>query len=103
MNKLIHLGAGPSFIPDEVKKAAIKAMNNFNDSDLSVLEISHRSKEFERVNAESEELLRQLLGVPDSFFVIFVQGGATLQNASIPLNFSNEKEKLGYIITGEWS
>ena len=103
MNKLIHLGAGPSFIPDEVKKAAIKAMNNFNDSDLSVLEISHRSKEFERVNAESEELLRELLGVPDSFFVIFVQGGATLQNASIPLNFSNEKEKLGYIITGEWS
>ncbi len=103
MNELIHLGAGPSFIPDEVKKAAIKEMRNFNDSELSALEISHRTKEFEKVNASSEEGIRELLGVPDNFFVIFVQGGATLQNTTIPLNFSNEKENLGYIITGEWS
>ena len=103
MNKLIYLGAGPSFIPDEVKKAAIKEMSNFNDSGLSALEISHRTKVFEKVNASSEEGIRELLGVPDNFFVIFIQGGATLQNATIPLNFSNEKEKLGYIITGEWS
>ena len=103
MNELIHLGAGPSFIPDEVKKSVIKEMNNFNDSGLSALEISHRTKEFGRVNSESEEGLRELLNIPDNFFVIFLQGGATLQNTSIPLNFSNDKEKLGYIITGEWS
>ena len=103
MNDLIHLGAGPSFIPDEVKKAVIKEMNNFNNSGLSALEISHRTEEFQRVNAASEEGIRELLGVPDNFFVILLQGGATLQNTSIPLNFSNEKEKLGYIITGEWS
>lgn len=103
MNELIHLGAGPSFIPDEVKQAAIKEMNNFSDYGLSALEISHRTKEFGRVNAKTEEGIRELLGVPNNFFVIFLQGGATLQNTSIPLNFSYNKEKLGYVITGEWS
>ena len=74
MNDLIHLGAGPSFIPDEVKKAVIKEMNNFNNSGLSALEISHRTEEFQRVNAASEEGIRELLGVPDNFFVILLQG-----------------------------
>ena len=103
MNDLLHLGAGPSFIPEEVKHNVIKEIENFNDSGLSALEVSHRSKEFERVNSESEEGLRELLGVPSNFFVIFLQGGATLQNASIPMNFSSDDEKLGYIVTGEWS
>ena len=103
MNDLIHLGAGPSFIPEEVKQNVSKEIENFNDSGLSGLEVSHRSKEFERVNSESEEGLRELLDIPSNFFVIFIQGGATLQNASIPMNFSKDNEKLGYIVTGEWS
>ncbi len=103
MNDLIHLGAGPSFIPEEVKQNVSKEIENFNDSGISALEVSHRSKEFERVNSESEEGLRELLDIPSNFFVIFLQGGATLQNASIPINFSSDDEKLGYIVTGEWS
>ena len=103
MNDLIHLGAGPSFIPEEVKQNVTKEIENFNDSGLSALEVSHRSKEFERVNSESEEGLRELLGIPSNFFVIFLQGGATFQNASIPMNLSSDGEKLGYIVTGEWS
>jgi len=103
LNDLVHLGAGPSFIPEEVKQNVSKEIENFNGSGLSALEVSHRSKEFERVNSESEEGLRELLGIPSNFFVIFLQGGATLQNASIPINFSSDDEKLGYIVTGEWS
>ena len=103
MNDLVHLGAGPSFIPDEVKKQVIKEVGEYEDSRLSVLEVSHRSKQFEKTIYNSEKGLRDLLKIPKDFFVVFIQGGATLQNTLIPLNFSNSRDKLGHIVTGAWS
>ena len=103
MNNLIHLGAGPSYIPEEVKKSVINEIEEFSNTGMSALEVSHRSKEFGNVILESEEGLRNLLGIPRNFFVIFLQGGATLQNASIPMNFSQTDDKLGYVVSGAWS
>jgi len=103
LNDLVHLGAGPSFIPDEVKKQVIKEVGEYEDSRLSVLEVSHRSKQFEKTIYNSEKGLRDLLKIPKDFFVVFIQGGATLQNTLIPLNFSNSRDKLGHIVTGAWS
>ena len=103
MNNLIHLGAGPSFIPEEVKKSIVNEIEDFSNTGLSALEISHRSKEFGNVILESQEGLRELLGIPSDFFIIFLQGGATFQNASIPMNFSQDDDKLGYVISGAWS
>ena len=103
MNNLIHLGAGPSYIPEEVKKSVINEIEEFSNIGMSALEISHRSKEFGNVILESEVGLRNLLGIPRNFFVIFLQGGATFQNASIPMNFSQTDDKLGYVVSGAWS
>jgi len=103
LTNLIHLGAGPSFIPEEVKKAVINEIEDFSNSRMSALEISHRSKEFSNVILESEEGLREVLGIPSNFFVIFIQGGATFQNTCIPMNFSDDDDKLGYVVSGAWS
>ena len=103
MTNLIHLGAGPSFIPEEVKKAVINEIEDFSESGMSSLEISHRSKEFGNVILESEKGLREILGIPSNYFVIFLQGGATFQNTSIPINFSDADDKLGYVVSGAWS
>lgn len=98
-----NFGAGPCVLPQEVFRQASEAVLDFNGTGLSILEISHRSKEFESVIAELEALVRELLSVPSGYSVVFVQGGASGQFALVPLNLIPEGGKAAYLDSGTWS
>lgn len=98
-----NFGAGPCILPEEVFKKASEAILNFNDTGLSILEISHRSKEFEAVIAETEELLRELLSIPEGYSVLLLQGGARQQFAMVPMNLLPLNGKAAYLNSGVWA
>lgn len=98
-----NFGAGPSILPQEVFEEASSAVLNFQDSGLSILEISHRSKEFESVIEEAEQLVRELLNVPRGYSILFLQGGASGQFAEVPLNLLPEGGFAAYLDTGVWA
>ncbi|WP_109473487.1 3-phosphoserine/phosphohydroxythreonine transaminase [Ornithinimicrobium cavernae] len=98
-----NFAAGPAALPLEVLERAQSELTDFNGLGMSVMEISHRSKDFVAVASESEALLRELLGVPDNYTVLFLQGGATGQFAAIPLNLTAAGATVDYINTGSWS
>src|SRR5690606_17423414 len=98
-----NFGAGPCILPQEVFQEAAQAVLNFNDTGLSILEISHRSKEFEAVMTETEQLVRELLSVPQGYAVIFLQGGARTQFPLVPMNLLPEGGKAAYLDTGTWA
>lgn len=96
-----NFNAGPSIIPDKVKELTAQGVLNLNGSGLSVMEISHRSKEFSAIIEEASALLRELLSVPSSHTVIWTHGGASLNFCMVPYNFLNNKA--AYLDTGSWS
>lgn len=98
-----NFAAGPAALPLEVLERAQSEFTDFNGLGMSVMEISHRSKDFVAVAAESEALLRDLLGVPDGYRVLFLQGGATGQFAAIPMNLTGTGAQVDYVNTGSWS
>ena len=98
-----NFAAGPAALPLEVLERAQAELTDFNGLGMSVMEISHRSKDFVAVASESEALLRQLLAVPDNYKVLFLQGGATGQFAAIPLNLTAPGARVDYVNTGSWS
>ena len=98
-----NFAAGPAALPLEVLERAQSEFTDFNGLGMSVMEISHRSKDFVAGAAESEALLRELLGVPENYKVLFLQGGATGQFAAIPLNLTAAGAKVDYVNTGSWS
>ncbi len=98
-----NFGAGPCILPQEVFKQASEAVLNFNDTGLSILEISHRSKEFEPVVAETEALIRELLSVPENYSILLLQGGARQQFAMAPLNLLPVDGKSAYLDSGSWA
>ncbi len=98
-----NFGAGPCILPQEVFQEASQAVLNFNDTGLSILEISHRTKEFEAVVDEAERLVRELLNVPQNYSVLFLQGGASQQFAMVPMNLLPDGSKAAYLDTGVWS
>ncbi|MGJ1242120.1 3-phosphoserine/phosphohydroxythreonine transaminase [Sphingobacterium siyangense] len=98
-----NFGAGPCILPKEVFQQASKAVIDFNNTGLSILEISHRSKEFEAVIDEATQLVRELLAVPQGYSILFLQGGASLQFAMAPLNLLPEGGKAAYLDTGVWA
>lgn len=100
---MYNFSAGPSALPREVFEEASKAVLNFENTGLSILEISHRSKEFEAVLAEAEQLVRELLKVPQGYAVLFLQGGASAQFAQVPLNLLPVDGKAAYLDTGVWA
>jgi len=77
-------------------------MGNYKGTGMSIMEMSHRSKEFMAVASEAEKNLRDIFGVPSDYKVLLNQGGATLQFSSIPLNMLGEKGKADYLVTGQW-
>ncbi|WP_107943301.1 3-phosphoserine/phosphohydroxythreonine transaminase [Metasolibacillus fluoroglycofenilyticus] len=101
--RAFNFNAGPSALPLEVLQIAEKQLVNFNNTGMSVMELSHRSKDFEQVHNEAIARLRQLYAVPDNYEVIFLQGGASLQFSMIPMNFLQSGEQADYILTGVWS
>jgi phosphoserine aminotransferase len=97
-----NFGAGPCILPQEVFKQASRAVLDFKDG-LSILEISHRSPEFEQVMAEANKLVKELLNVPAGYSVLFLQGGASLQFAMVPMNLLPEGKTAAYLETGVWA
>jgi phosphoserine aminotransferase len=98
-----NFNAGPSILPLPVLEQAQRELLDFKGTGMSVMEISHRSKEFEAVIGEAEQDLRTLLSIPANYKVLFLQGGATLQFAMIPMNLRAAGASADYIITGAWS
>ncbi len=96
-----NFNAGPSILPDVVIKRAAEAVLDFNGSGMSILSISHRTKDFEAVIAEAKSLFRELLNIPDNYQIFFVGGGASTQFFHMPANFL--KTKAAYVNTGVWS
>src|SRR5690606_9657791 len=97
-----NFGAGPCILPQEVFKQASEAVINFNDTGLSILEISDRSKEFDAVVFETVSLIRYLLSVPTKYSIVFLQGGARQQFAMVPMNLPREGDRMAYLGTGGW-
>src|SRR6201996_9412741 len=98
-----NFGAGPGILPHEVFKQASAGVMDFNGTGLSILEISHRSPEFEAVLAEAIKLVKELLEVPEGYSVLFLQGGASMQFAQVPYNLLPEGGKAAYVETGVWA
>merc|ERR1719335_1693787 len=100
--RVYNFSAGPSMMPLEVLQSLQDNMLNWNKSGMSVMEMSHRSKEFVAIAKAAEKDLRDVLDVPADYKVIFQQGGATLQFAALPLNMLGAKGKADYAVTGQW-
>ncbi|UHA60377.1 3-phosphoserine/phosphohydroxythreonine transaminase [Metabacillus litoralis] len=98
-----NFNAGPAAIPLPVLERAQKELVNFNNTGMSVMELSHRSKDYEEVHNRANSLLRELLGIPDNYEVLFLQGGASLQFTMIPMNFLKSGQTAHFITTGSWS
>lgn len=103
MSRVFNFSAGPSMLPESVLNRCAAEMLDYNGSGQSVMEMSHRSKVYESIINEAESLFRKVLGVPDNYKVLFLQGGASTQFASIPLNFANGSGKADYVLTGQFS
>lgn len=101
--RVFNFNAGPAALPLSVLEEAQSELLNFNGAGMSILEMSHRSKEYEAVNSEAEVLLKELLGVPDNYKVLFLQGGASTQFAAVPLNLVPQDGHADYILTGSWA
>jgi phosphoserine aminotransferase len=101
MSKIHNFSAGPSILAESAFEKSIQDIKNFAGTGLSILEVSHRGKEFEKVMADTAKLVRTLLNVPDDYDVLFLQGGASTQFFQIPLNFL--KTKASYTDTGTWA
>jgi phosphoserine aminotransferase len=98
-----NFGAGPGILPHEVLKQAADAVVDFNGTGLSILEISHRSAEFEAVLDEAVKLVKELLNVPEGYSVLFLQGGASTQFAMVPYNLLPDGGKAAYLESGVWA
>lgn len=98
-----NFNAGPAALPLEVLRQAQEEFVDFRGIGMSIMEISHRSKEYEQVNDEAQALVKELLGVPDGYQVLFLQGGASTQFAMIPMNFLKAGQAAGYVLTGSWA
>ena len=103
MSRIFNFSAGPAMLPAEVLSRAGDEILDWHGSGMSVMEMSHRGKEFIGIAADAEKDLRELLAIPPNYKVLFLQGGATLQFAQIPMNLLRGKGKADYVSTGEWS
>ncbi len=102
MGRVYNFSAGPAVLPEEVLKEAAAEMLDYNGTGMSVMEMSHRSKAFDDIIQGAEADLRELLGVPENYKVLFLQGGAHLQFAAVPMNLMRNRVA-DYIITGQWA
>ncbi|MGY1424656.1 3-phosphoserine/phosphohydroxythreonine transaminase [Lysobacter sp. A289] len=102
MSRAYNFSAGPATLPETVLQQAREELLEWRGAGASVLELSHRGPEFMQVAAEAEADLRRLLSIPDDYAVLFLQGGATTQQALIPLNFAAPGQIADYVVTGHW-
>ncbi|MBL7031710.1 MAG: aminotransferase class V-fold PLP-dependent enzyme, partial [Nitrospira sp.] len=103
MSRIYNFSAGPAMLPGEVIKRAASEMEEWHGSGMSVMEMSHRGKEFMSIAGKAETDLRELMDIPGNYKVLFLQGGASSQFAMIPMNLLKDKKSADYINTGAWS
>ena len=103
MSRVFNFSAGPAMLPEEVMKQAAMEMTDWNGSGMSVMEMSHRSREYISIAEKSEKDLRDIMLIPDNYKVLFLQGGASCQFAMVPMNLLKGKDTADYINTGAWS
>lgn len=103
MARVYNFSAGPSMLPVEVLKTAADEMLEYGATGQSVMEMSHRSKEYGEIINTAEADLREIMNIPDDYAVLFLQGGASTQFAMVPFNLMNKNHKADYIITGQWA
>lgn len=102
MARVYNFSAGPAVLPEEVLQEAADEMLDYKGCGMSVMEMSHRSKVYDQIIKEAEADLRELMNIPDNYKVLFLQGGASLQFAAVPMNLMKNR-KAGYILTGQWA
>ncbi|MFZ9150715.1 MAG: 3-phosphoserine/phosphohydroxythreonine transaminase [Burkholderiales bacterium] len=103
MARVFNFSAGPAVLPEPVLQQAAAEMLDWHGSGMSVMEMSHRGKEFIEIHAQAEADLRELMGIPKNYKVLFLQGGASAQFAVVPMNLLRGKTKADYVNTGQWS
>ncbi|HOO38181.1 MAG TPA: 3-phosphoserine/phosphohydroxythreonine transaminase [Deltaproteobacteria bacterium] len=103
MRNVFIFNPGPAVLPEPVLESTSKAALNFANTGMSIMEVSHRSKEFDALANETISLLRDIMGIPENYKVLFLQGGASLQFAMVPMNLLGPDEVADYIDTGSWS
>jgi phosphoserine aminotransferase len=103
MTRAWNFGAGPAALPEAVLRQAAEEMLEWNGAGMSVMEMSHRGKEFSGIISQAEADLRELLKVPGNYKILFMQGGAIAENAIIPLNLAGQNPKIDFVETGSWS
>ncbi|NLO97288.1 MAG: 3-phosphoserine/phosphohydroxythreonine transaminase, partial [Peptococcaceae bacterium] len=102
MARVYNFSAGPAVLPEEVLQEAAAEMLDYSGTGMSVMEMSHRSKAFEKIITEAEQDLRDLMDIPDNYKVLFLQGGASQQFAMVPMNLMKNRVA-DYILTGHWA
>lgn len=102
MSRVYNFAAGPAVLPEEVLKEAADEMLDYNGTGMSVMEMSHRSKDFEVIIQDAERNLRELMNIPNNYKVLFLQGGVSMQFAMVPMNLMKNRVA-DYIITGQWA
>lgn len=103
MSKVYNFSAGPATLPEAVLKKAAAELTDYRGCGMSVMELSHRGKEFTQIITDAEKNLRDVMAIPDNYKVLFLQGGASLQFAMVPLNLLVGSKKADYVNTGQWS
>ncbi|MCM3568266.1 3-phosphoserine/phosphohydroxythreonine transaminase [Neobacillus mesonae] len=103
VKRAYNFNAGPSALPLEVLEKAQQEFIDFRGTGMSVMELSHRSKDYDEVHNQAKASLKELLSIPDDYEILFLQGGASLQFSMIPMNFLTPDQKASYAITGSWS
>jgi phosphoserine aminotransferase len=103
MKRVFNFSAGPAVLPLEVLEQAREEMLDWHGTGMSVMEMSHRGKEFISIHSQAEKDVRELMGIPANYKVLFMQGGAIGENAIVPMNMLRGKSSADYINTGEWS
>ncbi|MDT8283726.1 MAG: 3-phosphoserine/phosphohydroxythreonine transaminase, partial [Gammaproteobacteria bacterium] len=103
MSRVFNFSAGPAVLPVEVLAQAQAEMLDWHGSGMSVMEMSHRGKDYMSIAAKAEADLRELMAIPDNYKVLFMQGGASSQFSMVPINLLRDKKSVDYILTGQWS
>ena len=102
MSRVYNFSAGPAVLPEEVLREAAEEMLDYRGTGMSVMEMSHRSKDFQDIIDEAQKDIRELMNIPDTYEVLFLQGGASQQFAMIPMNLM-KNGAADYIVTGQWA
>ena len=103
MSRVYNFSAGPSMLPEPVLKRAAAEMLDYQGSGQSVMEMSHRSPVYDAIIKDAQRLLREVMGIPDNYQVLFLQGGASSQFAAVPMNLMTKSRKADYVLSGQFS